>query len=45
MPDPRVVKPTIDAHIIDGKTKGSRRGSVETAEGYIRARPLKTDRH
>ena len=45
MPDPRVIKPTIDAHIIDGKTKGSRRGSVETAEGYIRARPLKTDRH
>ncbi|MFZ8808460.1 MAG: helicase-related protein, partial [Pyrobaculum sp.] len=45
MPDPRVVKPTIDAHIIDGKTKRSGRGSVETTEGYIRARPLKTDRH
>jgi len=45
MPDPRVVRPTIDAHIIDGRTKGSRRSSVETAEGYIKARPLKTDRY
>jgi superfamily II DNA/RNA helicase len=43
MPDPRVIRPTINVYIESTKTK--RRSSAEISEGYITARPLKVDRY
>jgi hypothetical protein len=42
MPDPRVVRPTINVYTVSTKTEVK---SVEIHEGYIMARPLKVDRH
>jgi hypothetical protein len=42
MPDPRVIRPTINVYRISTET---RRKSVEIFEGYITARPLKVDRY
>jgi hypothetical protein len=42
MPDPRVIRPTINVYTVSTKTK---RKSAEIHEGYIMARPLKVDRH